>query len=57
MSRSRRKKPRTIGGQPVTSSAVAVSAHFQSGAGKHGGNAKQQNRRARQEWRRNREEN
>lgn len=56
MSRTR-KKPRTIGGQPVTSSAVAVEARFQTGAGKHGGNAKQKNRRSRQEWRRNREEN
>jgi hypothetical protein len=55
MSRTHRK-PRTIGGQPVTSSPVAVSARFQTGAGKHGGNAKQKNRRSRQEWRRNRQE-
>ena len=55
MSRTTRKI-RTVGGQPVVPSAVAVSARFQSGAGKHGGNAKQKNRRSRQEWRRNRQE-
>lgn len=54
MQRKQRRSRKTLGGQPVVRSEVAVAAHFATGAGAHGGGKRVRNRRERQEWRRNR---
>lgn len=46
----KRKSMRQRGGQPVVPSKVAVAASLRSGAGKHGGTARQKNRRDRRAW-------
>lgn len=48
----KRNKKKTVGGQPVTRSAVALAAHFQTGGGKHGGTVRARNRQDRQATRR-----
>ena len=45
-----KRKSMRLGGQPVVPSKVAVAASLRSGAGKHGGTARQKNRRDRRAW-------
>jgi len=56
MQRTTRKSRKTLGGQPILRSEVAVAAHFMSGAGSHDGAKRAKNRRERQAWRRDRQD-